>query len=409
MKPAKKYLVIICDGMSDFPMDSLGGKTVLEYAETPNMDYLASHGVSGQAITVPEGMQPGSDIANLSIFGYNPKVYFSGRAPLEAINMGIELGDSDAAFRCNIVTLRDGVMHDFCADHISTEFATLVIDAFNKEFSWAGIELYPGVSYRNLLVWRNYPHQAITSATPPHDIQGKPYDGYLPHGDGSELFREIMTRSMDFMANSAVIREARNRMKGDPVSFWIWGGGRRPAITPYRERYGLAGITISAVDLIHGIGRAAGLVPVRVPGATGYIDTNYDGKAAAALQALRDGSDIAFVHLESPDESGHEGSLEHKLMSIRDIDKKIVGALRTGMEESFEDYSILLLPDHATPISIRTHVADPVPFVLYSKSGVKPRGTYGPVNAYSEREAATTGLFVDDASNLVGHMIAGEI
>ena len=401
---AKKFLVIICDGMSDLPMNEFGGKTVLDYAATPNMDALAANGFCGLAKTVPSGMSPGSDIANLSIFGYNPQKYFTGRAPLEAINLGLELGDGDAAFRCNIVTIEDSKMKDFCADHIDTAFSSHIIKEFNRVNDRKEFEFYPGVSYRNICIWRNYPYHDITSATPPHDIQNLDVSDYIPRGSGSSEISGLMELSKTVIASQSV-SDVSARFKGKPSSFWIWGGGRKPALTGYGERFSLKGVTISAVDLINGIGRAVGLVPVKVEGATGYIDTNYKGKADAAVAALKSGNDIAFVHLESPDESGHEGSIDHKLKSIEDIDKLIVGPLTRTLESSFDDFTIFLLPDHATPISIRTHTSDPVPFLVYSSNPVPGTENVPGVDSFSEKNSASTGLYFDDASIIIEKII----
>jgi len=401
---SSKYVVIICDGMSDFPMDEFGGKTVLDYAATPNMDKLAAMGSCGLAKTVPDGMTPGSDIANLSIFGYNPRKFFTGRAPLEAINLGLELGEKDAAFRCNILTLENGRMKDFCADHIDTALSSVIIEEFNRQNENSDFEFYTGVSYRNIFIWRNYPYKDITSATPPHDIQGKDTSSYLPSGSGSEEILSLMKKSESVIASSAV-KEAMKKYKGDPFSFWIWGGGRKPALTKYSDRFSLKGVTISAVDLINGIGRAVGLDPVKVEGATGYIDTNYKGKADAALEALRSGSDIAFIHLESPDESGHEGNSEHKLKSIQDIDSLIVGPVYDALSSEYTDYSIIIMPDHSTPIKVRTHTPEPVPFLIYSSKGISGSDKYKSVDSFSEKNSASTGLYFDDASVIVEAMI----
>jgi 2,3-bisphosphoglycerate-independent phosphoglycerate mutase len=403
----KKYLVVICDGMSDLPIAGLGGKTPLEYAETPNMDYIASHGVSGLARTVPEGMSPGSDTANLSIFGYNPRKYYTGRAPLEALNMGITLNDNDAAFRCNIVKIKNSTMMDFTADHIDTAFSDTIISEFKKINNNKDIEFYTGVSYRNLMVWRNYPYRDIVRSTPPHDITGKDSSLYKQSGSGSEIILELQKISAELIAGNKTIRDTFGKLHGDPTQFWIWGGGRRPAIESYRIRFNMKGNTISAVDLVNGIGRAAGLAPITVEGATGYIDTNYNGKAVAAIRALEE-SDIVFLHIESPDESGHEGSLEHKLRSIHDIDGIVLKHIRENITR-FDDWTLLVMPDHPTPLSIRTHTSDPVPFAVLSNKNFSLKGNYKKAAGYSEKAAQATGLIVEDASTLIDAMIKGEI
>ena len=399
-----KYVILLGDGMADLPIESLGGRTPLEYASTPNMDRLAAGGIMGMARTVPAGMQPGSDIANLSILGYDPRNFFSGRAPLEALNMGIELGPEDLAIRCNMVDIRDGVMEDFSAGHIASEFSAVIMKELDANLDVAAMEYHPGVSYRNIVVWRGYPHSTLPETTPPHDIQGEPVEPHLPRGAGADLLKDIMAKSAAIIASSGAVAEARSSFRGTPTSVWLWGCGRKPAMTTLGERFGLCGHTISAVDLVHGLGRAAGLTPIPVPGATGYIDTNYEGKARALLRALP-GANFIFLHVESPDESGHEGNLEHKLRAIEDFDRKIVGPVMDGIS-SYRDYTVLMMPDHPTPISIRTHSSDPVPFAAYSSKGWKDtpyEGKNGP--AFSEKNAAATGLFVPEGHRLIELMI----
>lgn len=399
---------MIGDGMADYPLDELGGKTPMEAAATPAMDLLASEGVVGLARTVPVGIAPGSDTANLSILGYNPRDCYTGRAPLEALNMGIMLGDHDAAFRCNFVTLESGKMKDFTSHHIESEFSRIIVEELSRNVKIPGIEFYPGVSYRNMMVWRNFPHADMPVTVPPHDITGKPYATHLPSGDGSDMLQRIMDESRRIIAESDAISNARKRFKGEPVSAWLWGGGRKPAVEPVTKRFGLKGSTISAVDLIHGIGRVAGLVPCKVEGVTGYIDTNYEGKARAALECLEKGDTIVVVHVEAPDESGHEGSIEHKIKSIEDFDSRIVAPVMKGLE-SYDDVTVLCMPDHPTPISLKTHSADPVPFVIYRKKGFETASPVRKAARFNEKEAAATGLLIDDASTLLPSMIRGKI
>jgi len=399
-----KYVILLGDGMADLPIESLGGRTPLEYASTPNMDRLAAGGIMGLSRTVPDGMQPGSDIANLSILGYDPRNFFSGRAPLEALNMGIDLGPEDLAIRCNMVDIRDGVMEDFSAGHIASEFSAVIMKELGAGLDAAGMEYHPGVSYRNIVVWRNYPHETPPETTPPHDIQGEPVKPHLPRGAGADKLNDIMAKSAGIIASSKKVAEARSTYRGTPTSVWLWGCGRKPAMTTLGERFGLRGHTISAVDLVHGLGRAAGLTPLPVPGATGYIDTNYEGKAQALLRALP-GVNFIFLHVESPDESGHEGNLEHKLRAIEDFDRRIVGSVMDGIS-SYRDYTVLMMPDHPTPISIRTHSSEPVPFAVYSSGGWKGTpfdGKTGP--AFSEKNAAATGLFVPEGHRLIELML----
>ncbi|MBN1497220.1 MAG: cofactor-independent phosphoglycerate mutase [Spirochaetes bacterium] len=399
-----KYVILLGDGMADLPIESLGGKTPLEYAATPNMDRIAGTGILGMAKTVPDGMQPGSDIANLSVLGYNPRECFSGRAPLEALNMGIDLGPRDLAVRCNMVDIRDGIMHDFSAGHIESEFSAIIMKELARANGLPGLEFYPGVSYRNIVVWRDYPHDGMPSTTPPHDIQGRETQPYLPAGDGADILNGIMMESAEIIASSASIRNALKTFRGTPTSVWLWGCGRKPSMETLKKRFGLRGHTISAVDLVHGLGRAAGLTPLPVPGATGYIDTDYAGKAGALLGAIGTANFI-FLHVESPDESGHEGSLEHKLKAIEDFDSMIVGPIMDGLS-AYRDCTVLVMPDHPTPLSIRTHTSDPVPFCIHSSRGWKGTGLerfHAP--AFTEKSAASTGLFVEEGHRLIELML----
>lgn len=404
----RKYIVLLGDGMADLPMKELGGKTVLEHCKTPNMDFMAQNGVTGLTMTVPEGMAPGSDTANLSIFGYNPAECFSGRAPLEAINLGIKLGPDDTAFRCNIVNAAGGVMNDFTSDHIDSRLSEIIMKELAANISKPGIEFYPGVSYRNIVVWRNYPHSEITETTPPHDIQDENIEKYLPSGNGSDVLKELMTLSRSIIADSAAVKDGMKKYNGNPESTWLWGGGRRPNMKTLMDRFGLYGHTISAVDLIHGIGKAAGLSPLDVDGVTGYIDTNYSGKAEALLNSLDD-SNFIFLHVESPDESGHEGNMEHKIKSIEDFDSLVVGPVLEGMKK-YTDYSILLMPDHPTPLRLKTHTSDPVPFCIYSSNDrFKDEISRYSAAAFNEKDASATGLFISHAHNILEIMIKGSL
>jgi len=403
-----KYIVLLGDGMADLPLAELGGKTILDHCKTPNMDFMARNGVTGLTKTVPDGMSPGSDTANLSIFGYDPEKYFSGRAPLEAINLGIELGPDDTAFRCNIVNASDGIMNDFTSDHIDSRLSEIIMKELSHNISRPGIEFYPGVSYRNIMVWRNYPYNEITGTTPPHDIQDRKVDDHLPSGIGSVTLRELMSLSKSVISDSDAVKDGMKKYQGNPESIWLWGGGRRPAMNTLSERFGLSGHTISAVDLIHGIGKAAGLTPLHVDGVTGYIDTNYRGKADALLNALPD-SDFIFLHVESPDESGHEGNIEHKIKSIEDFDSLVVGPVLEGIKK-YPDYSILLMPDHPTPVELKTHTSDPVPFCIFSSSGrFDEESKKYNAQSFCEKDAAATGLFIDHAHSILEIMIKGSI
>jgi len=367
-----KYIILVGDGMADRPMKELGGKTCLQKARTHNMDRLASEGEPGKVSTIPKGFEPGSDVANLSILGYNPSKYYSGRAPVEAEYRGIKLGPADVAFRCNLVTLqfpgpgkRDmAVMQDYSAGHITTKEAGLLIRDINKKLGDKNINFYPGVSYRHLMVWRD--GKVKIKCTPPHDITGKKVAGYLPKGDGAELLRVLMEQSTELLLSNTV---NKNRVKNglSPAnSLWFWGQGRKLSVPRFRDKYNLKGALISAVDLTKGLGICAGFDIIDVKGATGYIDTNYIGKANAALKALSK-YDIVYVHVEAPDEAGHNGDVKTKIKAIEDFDARVVGTVLKGISK-FKDYRILLLPDHATPIKIRTHTNEPVPFVIYDSS-----------------------------------------
>lgn len=399
-----KYVILLGDGMADLPVESLGGKTPLEYAATPNMDRLARTGILGLAKTVPDGMKPGSDIANLSILGYDPRKFFCGRAPLEAINMGIQLGPRDMAIRCNMVDVRGGIMHDFSAGHIDSPFSAVIMNELAQSNRLPGLEFHPGVSYRNIVIWRDFPGADLPDSTPPHDIQGQDAESYLPAGAGADVLNKIMEESAGIIEKSLAVNDARKKFRGTPTSVWLWGCGRKPAMEPLEKRYGLTGHTISAVDLVHGLGRAAGLTPLNVPGATGYIDTNYTGKADALVRGLAD-CNFIFLHVESPDESGHEGNLEHKLQAIEDFDGKVVGRVLDGMS-AYSDYTILLMPDHPTPLSIRSHTSDPVPFCLFSTAGWDDTifaGKQG--ESFNEKSAAATGLYVSEGHRLIELML----
>lgn len=384
----RKIAILVGDGMADYPIAELHGKTPLQYAKTPHMDYLAKYGICGLARTIPEGMPPGSDVANLSLFGYDPAVCYSGRAPLEALNMGIELGLGDAAFRCNIVSIQNGIMQDYSAGQIDSAFSRIIIEEIAKEIPLADIEFYPGVSYRNIVVLRNI-KGALPSTTPPHDIQGRAVKEYMPAGENSQILREIMEKARQVIACSETIAHAKHAYKGNPAGIWLWGAGYKPRMEPLLQRYGLRGHTISAVDLIHGIGRAAGLTPLYVEGVTGYIDTNYKGKAMACIDAMQN-ANFVFLHVEAPDECGHEGNLKNKLIAIEDFDAKIVGPV-VNMLNRYNDYTVLVMPDHPTPISLRTHSRDPVPFAIYS-----PGMNHGAhCKGFNEVDARATGIFVE--------------
>jgi 2,3-bisphosphoglycerate-independent phosphoglycerate mutase len=370
-----KYVVIIGDGMTDWPVPELGEKTPLQAAFTPNMDRLAKEGTVGVVSTIPDGFPPGSDVANLSIMGYDPAKLYSGRAPFEAASMGVELSDTDLAFRCNLVTLKfdkqktHAHMDDHSAGHISTEEASVLIDLLNKELGSADIKFYPGVSYRHLMVQKN--GQPGSDCTPPHDILGRDVTDYQPLGKGCECLKELMMRSVDLLQNHEINKKREASGKKPANSIWLWGEGRRPSLTTFKEKYGLSGALVSAVDLMRGLGIYAGFEILQVPGITGYLDTNYLGKAEHSLKALEK-LDIAYIHVEAPDEAGHGGNAEDKVKAIEDFDALVVGTVLRGLK-AFDAYRILLMPDHATPLKLRTHSAEPVPFVILDSADKKSR------------------------------------
>jgi len=385
-----KYIVLLGDGMSDEPMAELGGKTPLEVAKTPNMDQLCNAGKTGLAATVPAGYPPGSDVANLSVFGYNPADCYSGRSPLEAASMGVELAPEDVAFRMNFVWLEAHYgklyMGDFSAGHISTEEAAQLIATLQAELGGDEFNFYPGVSYRHLMVWKNGKDKL--RFTPPHDISTQSIEDHLPQGDGAATLLDL-TNSAQMLLNDHPVNNRRVAEQKLPAnSVWFWGHGRKPSMQTYQERFGLAGSVISAVDLIKGIGINAGLDIIEVPGATGYLDTNYLGKAEYAVESLKTG-DFVYVHVEAPDEAGHGGLLQEKIKAIEKFDQDVVGTVLSHLDQ-IGPCRILVTPDHPTPIAKRTHTSDPVPFILFDSEKQEGSGL-----GYSEKEAASTGFKVD--------------
>ena len=392
-----KYIILLGDGMNDDPVEALGGKTPLEFARTPNLDRMAGDGTLGRIDTIPAGLKPGSDVANLSVLGYNPVECYAGRGPLEAANMGVSLGPDDIAFRCNLVTLGpepDPVMVDFTAGHISSEEATRVIADLDKSLGGASFQFYPGVSYRHLMVWRNGRDPLET--TPPHDITGKATAAYLPRGEGEAEVNDLMRRSREVLQSHPVSRARLAAGKKPPTSIWLWGQGRAPRMIRLTDHYGFRGGVISAVDLLNGIGVYAGLQVIRVPGATGYTDTNYVGKAEAALAALRE-MDFVFVHVEAPDEMSHEGNLEGKIRAIEDFDDKVVGTVLKGIG-AFADWRVMALSDHPTPLKIRTHAADPSAFAVLSSSA---RENLKKGVSFHEKDARAGGILISPGHRLM--------
>jgi 2,3-bisphosphoglycerate-independent phosphoglycerate mutase len=403
----RKYVVLCGDGMADYPIPELQGRTPLQAAKTPNLDRMAKRGILGLVRTVPPGMAPGSDVANLSIFGYDPARYFTGRAPLEAAAMGIKLNPEDVAFRCNLVTLggADGreTMDDFSAGHISTGEAREIIGEIGRVLGDDEFRFYPGVSYRHLMVWHGGERGLEIKTTPPHDISGKEIAKFLPLGKGREEILSLMEKAQKMLPGFPANRKRQQAGKQPANAIWLWGQGKAPALLPMTERFGLKGSVISAVDLTKGIGSYAGLEIVNVPGATGYLDTNYRGKADSALREISR-KDFVYVHLEAPDEASHNGNLKDKIQAIEDFDRKIVGPILRGLEK-IGDFRLLALPDHPTPIVLRTHSPEPVPFVVFSSgdSGNSPRED----RHFDEASARKAGWEVDRGHELMEKFIRG--
>ena len=397
-----KYIVILCDGMADEPIEELGGRTPLEAARTMNMDHLAKKSEIGMVRTVPEGMAPGSDTANLSVIGYDPKEYYTGRSPLEALSIGAEMAPEDVSFRCNLVTLseeeeryEDRHILDHSSGEISTEEAAELLSALSEGLKREGYTFYVGTSYRHLLIREK---GKVVELTAPHDILTKQIGGYLPE---DEVLREMMVRSYDILKDHPVNKKRRAEGKNPANSAWFWGAGTRPALRSFEEKNGVKGAMISAVDLLKGIAVGAGMDNIIVEGTNGGLDTNYAGKAQAAVKALtEDGYDFVYVHIEAPDEMGHQGSFQDKITAIERIDEQIIGPVRSSFEKSGIDFRMLILPDHPTPVRVRTHTADPVPYLLYDSTK-----HFDGQDTYSERTGKQTGIFVEKGDRLMDHLL----
>lgn len=399
-----KYIVMLGDGMADRPLNELGGKTPLEFAKTETMDRLAKKSEIGMAHTIPEGMSPGSDTANLAVLGYNPRIYYTGRSPLEALSIGVDMKETDIALRCNIVTLseEEGIPYeertiiDHSSDEISTEDAAILLKAVQAELENEIYKFYVGTSYRHLLIWER---GKVVELEPPHDHLGCVIKEYLPK---NEMLRAMMEKSYDILENHPLNIERRNKGLKPANSFWFWGAGTRPALTSFEEKTGLKGSMISAVDLLKGIAVGADMKNIEVEGANGGLHTNYEGKAsAAAATLLKDGQDFVYIHLEGPDEMGHQGSIERKVQAIENMDSRLLKLLIERMDASGEDYRLLIMPDHPTPICIRTHSSDPVPFMIYdSRRDLKKQWHY------NEREAAESGnIVIEEGYELIDRLL----
>ena len=396
-----KYIIVLADGMAGKPLAQLDNQTTLEYAKTPNMDRLAGMGTIGLVKTVPAGMKPGSDVANLSVIGYDPDRFYSGRSPLEALSVGVQMKSTDVILRCNIVTLSEDEPYeektiiDHSSGEISTEDADILMDAIRQAFNSEEIQFYTGTSYRHITVWDQ---GEVLDFAQPHDHLGCKIGQYLP---SHPLFREMMEKSFQILNNHPLNLQRAKDGKNKANSLWFWGAGVKPHLQNFKEKTGLSGAMISAVDLLKGIAVGAGMQVIEVPGATGSLDTNYTGKADAALKALlKDGADFVYIHVEAPDEMGHQGNMHHKIQAIENIDSKIIGYIKEQMDLSGEDYRMLILPDHPTPICIRTHTSDPVPYILYDSTCTQKK-----VGVFNEKEAAASGNFQLEGHKLIDSLI----
>ena len=392
-----KYIIVLGDGMSDEPIEALGGKTPLEVAETPVMDELASKGELGMVQNVPAGMSPGSEIANLSVMGYDPLTDFTGRSPLEALSVGVEMEPDDIIFRCNVVTLteeepyEEKTIVDHSSGEISTAEADALMDAIREAFNDETFQFYTGTSYRHIMVWKK---GRLAKLEPPHDHLTQKAGPYLPE---EAVLRDFMVRSYDILNNHPVNLKRAAEGKRKANSLWYWGAGTKPSLSNFEEKTGLKGAMISAVDLLKGIAVGVGMHICQVEGATGSIDTNYEGKSQAAIDSLlRDGCDFVYIHVEAPDEMGHQGELDHKIQAIADLDRRLIGPVKKAMEDAGEDFRMLVLPDHPTPLRIRTHSPDPVPYVLYDST--KQRKS---IARFTEADARATGIFEPQGCRLM--------
>lgn len=400
-----KYLVMLCDGMADEPNEALGNSTPMEKANKPCMDSLAAKAEVGIVKTVAEGLKPGSDVANLSVLGYEPAVYYSGRSPLEAASIGIDLKDTDVTLRCNLVTLSDDedyenkTILDYCADDISSEEAKILIEYIQEKLGNDKFRFYPGVSYRHCLVWSNgNPHPGVL--TPPHDITGKVITDYIPKGEAVDELYDLMKKSYDLLKDHPVNKARIARGKRPANSIWLWGEGTKPLLDNFSEKFGIKGSMISAVDLLKGIAICAGMNSVDVDGATGYLDTNFDGKCKAAIEEFKNGADLVYIHVEAPDECGHRGEIENKVKAIEMIDEHILGPVVEFLK-GYDDFAVLVCPDHPTPLSIRTHTSTPVPYLIYDSKNEINSG----VKVFCEKEARETGNYIEKGFTMMNYFL----
>ena len=399
-----KYVIVLGDGMADEPIEALGGRTPLEYAETPAMDKLAENAEIGLAHTIPEGMKPGSDTANLSVLGYDPKQYYTGRSPLEALSIGVDMKPDDIALRTNLITVSDGdepyeekTILDHSSSEISTEDAAVLLDALRKELEQDGYHFYVGTSYRHLLIWEK---GSVVELTPPHDVLGQKVGAHLP---ADPVLREMQKRSYEILSGHPLNQKRKEQGLNPANSCWFWGAGTRPALSSFEEKNQKTGAMISAVDLLKGIAVGAGMKNIEVEGANGQLHTNYEGKARAAADALlKDGYDFVYVHVEAPDEMGHQGSVERKVQAIEYLDQRLIAKLKAELDASGEDYRMMILPDHPTPIRVRTHTSDPVPYLLYDSR----KDLEGGVGVYNEKAAKAGGIEVAYGYELIDKLFS---
>ena len=397
-----KYIIVLSDGMAGRPLEELSGKTTLEAADTPNFDRLAEKAEIGLASMVPEGMAPGSDTANLSVMGYDPKIYYTGRSPLEALSIGVDMAADDVSFRCNLVTLtedggayEDQKIIDHSSSEISTEDSTVLLEALKEGLKREGYEFYAGTSYRHLLIWK---HGEVLELTAPHDILTKTVGEYLPK---DPVLLDMMKKSYEILKDHPINAERKKQGLNPANSAWFWGAGTRPALASFEEKTGKKGVMISAVDLLKGIAVGADMDRIIVEGANGGLHTNYEGKADAAIHALlEDGYDFAYVHVEAPDEMGHMGSMTDKITAIENVDSCVVARITKAMDQSGEDYRLMILPDHPTPICVRTHTSEPIPYLIYDS-----RKAIDGIHTYNEKEAAKSTRIWKDGYRLIDHLL----
>ena len=397
-----KYIIVLSDGMAGRPLEELSGKTTLEAADTPNFDRLAEKAEIGLASMVPEGMAPGSDTANLSVMGYDPKIYYTGRSPLEALSIGVDMAADDVSFRCNLVTLtedggayEDQKIIDHSSSEISTEDSTVLLEALKEGLKREGYEFYAGTSYRHLLIWK---HGEVLELTAPHDILTKTVGEYLPK---DPVLLDMMKKSYEILKDHPINVERKKQGLNPANSAWFWGAGTRPALASFEEKTGKKGVMISAVDLLKGIAVGADMDRIIVEGANGGLHTNYEGKADAAIHALlEDGYDFAYVHVEAPDEMGHMGSMTDKITAIENVDGRVVARITEAMDQSGEDYRLMILPDHPTPICVRTHTSEPIPYLIYDS-----RKAIDGIHTYNEKEAAKSTCIWKDGYRLIDHLL----